>query len=158
MRYCYLKKRRKRVWITNLYKNKNENSGLHLISILRNHEFTGQYKNFVRMSPTDRFSGVCYNVLHDGDPTKLGFPYTYLWTTKFFPDPTPLSEQYDCQHTQMVLHMSDMDALYDTARLTDWLTCNVTLKGIREKTDNTMERPRARAALIERLRSLSSLV
>jgi hypothetical protein len=72
---------------------------------------------------------------------------------KVFPDPTALSEplppeQYDCQHTQMVLHMSDMNARYDTARLTatDWLTCNVTLKGIREKNDNTMERPRARGA------------
>jgi hypothetical protein len=24
--------------------------------------------------PMHRFSGVCYNVLHDGDPTKLGLP------------------------------------------------------------------------------------
>jgi hypothetical protein len=36
-----------------LYKNRNENSGLNLMSILRNQEFTGQYKNVVRMSPTD---------------------------------------------------------------------------------------------------------
>jgi hypothetical protein len=36
-----------------LRQNRNENVGLILMSILRNQEFTGQYKNFVRMSPTD---------------------------------------------------------------------------------------------------------
>ncbi|XP_063366030.1 uncharacterized protein LOC134676522 isoform X1 [Cydia fagiglandana] len=52
--YCYLKykkKKTKRYWISNLYQRRNYDTNI--MNILRNQEFTGQYRNFIRMSSTD---------------------------------------------------------------------------------------------------------
>ncbi|XP_048006268.1 protein ANTAGONIST OF LIKE HETEROCHROMATIN PROTEIN 1-like [Leguminivora glycinivorella] len=53
--YCFIqmKKKKKRYWTSNLFKNRGVCGGLSLIAILKNQMITGQYKNFVRMSPID---------------------------------------------------------------------------------------------------------
>ncbi|GBP62543.1 hypothetical protein EVAR_21915_1 [Eumeta japonica] len=53
--YCFIqiKKKKKRYWTSNLFKNRGVCGGLSLIAILKNQVITGQYKNFVRMSPID---------------------------------------------------------------------------------------------------------
>ncbi|KAJ8720554.1 hypothetical protein PYW08_006019 [Mythimna loreyi] len=53
--YCFIqvKKKKKCYWTSYLFKNRGVCGGLSLIAILKNQMFTGQYKNFVRMSPID---------------------------------------------------------------------------------------------------------
>lgn len=55
LNYCFIqiKKKKKRYWTSNLFKNRGVCGGLSLIAILKNQMITGQYKNFVRMSPID---------------------------------------------------------------------------------------------------------
>lgn len=57
MGYCHLqkkgKKKPKRWWQTNLFRERSNGGGLPLMNILKNQEISGQYRNFIRMSSTD---------------------------------------------------------------------------------------------------------